>query len=64
MPKIESPCVNKCNYNYIEKICSGCYRTIQEIMAWPSLSNKEKELVLLKANERKSKSEEGNNGNA
>ncbi|MBA4319994.1 MAG: DUF1289 domain-containing protein, partial [Flavobacterium sp.] len=55
MTEIKSPCVKKCNYNYREKICSGCHRTIQEIMAWPSLSNKEKELVLQKVTERKDK---------
>ena len=32
--EIESPCVKLCTVHPVERICIGCYRTIEEIGAW------------------------------
>jgi cob(I)alamin adenosyltransferase len=57
MDEIKSPCIKECNYSFRNNVCTGCYRTIEEIMSWQSFSNYEKELVLQKTVERKSKNE-------
>ena len=41
---INSPCVNQCKY--INNVCIGCYRTIEEISNWSTYSNEEKKEVL------------------
>ena len=41
---VKSPCKNICRYN--SKHCTGCYRTIEEIASWGSLSDKEKRKII------------------
>jgi predicted Fe-S protein YdhL (DUF1289 family) len=41
-----SPCINICNMDTATGWCSGCFRTIDEIMAWRDTSNSEKHAVL------------------
>lgn len=36
--EIDSPCVNICVVHPTERICTGCYRTIDEITHWARLS--------------------------
>lgn len=36
--EIESPCVKLCVIHPEERICVGCYRKIEEIAAWSSMS--------------------------
>jgi hypothetical protein len=36
--EIESPCVKLCVVHPEERICIGCYRTIEEIAAWSRLT--------------------------
>ena len=43
--KVKSPCRNICKYNK-QRICIGCYRTLDEIVRWPSYSEEEKKKVL------------------
>lgn len=43
---INSPCVNQCKY--INNVCIGCYRTIEEISNWSTYTNEEKKEVLSK----------------
>lgn len=43
---IKSPCVNQCKY--INNVCIGYYRTIEEISNWSTYSNEEKKEVLSK----------------
>ncbi|MFA3782291.1 DUF1289 domain-containing protein [Melioribacteraceae bacterium 4301-Me] len=46
--EIESPCNGNCTIDIITKYCIGCFRTIEEIIAWPSLSKeKRKEIIKL-----------------
>jgi hypothetical protein len=37
--EIESPCVKLCVVHPEERICIGCYRTIEEIAAWSRLTH-------------------------
>lgn len=36
--EIESPCIKLCVIHPEERICAGCYRTIEEIGVWSRLS--------------------------
>jgi predicted Fe-S protein YdhL (DUF1289 family) len=36
--EIDSPCVKLCSIHPSERICVGCYRSMEEIGAWSSLS--------------------------
>lgn len=42
---VGSPCINVCNMNPHTGLCSGCYRTIDEIAAWSTMSDDEKRAV-------------------
>jgi len=37
--EIDSPCVKLCSIHPAERICVGCYRSMEEIGAWSSLSS-------------------------
>lgn len=49
---VKSPCRNICKYNK-HRICIGCYRSLDEIIRWPKMSNEERLKVLEYVNERK-----------
>ena len=36
--EVDSPCVNICVVHPTERICTGCYRTIDEIAQWARLT--------------------------
>lgn len=42
---VPSPCINVCTMNAETGLCNGCYRTIDEIVAWSRLSDAEKRAV-------------------
>jgi len=50
-PRVASPCVGLCALN-IDDICTGCGRTPEEIGAWGSLDNAERQVVLRRAEQR------------
>ena len=50
---MKSPCINVCKLNSAQNICVGCYRSIGEIASWASLTDKEKQIVLVNAEKRK-----------
>lgn len=41
----DTPCIRNCCLNE-QDICLGCYRTLQEILAWHNASATEKETIL------------------
>ena len=48
MTKISSPCTNKCNFNNAYNLCTGCFRTGQEIFKWIYFSEEtRKEIISL-----------------
>ena len=36
--EIESPCINVCVIHPASRLCTGCLRTIDEIMEWSSMT--------------------------
>lgn len=37
-----SPCIGRCSHNVGDEICTGCYRTVAEVLNWNTLSDAEK----------------------
>ncbi len=40
--EVASPCVQICVVHPVERICTGCYRTIDEISQWSKLDEAER----------------------
>jgi predicted Fe-S protein YdhL (DUF1289 family) len=49
-----SPCDGSCSLNGDKNLCTGCFRTIEEIISWHSYTQEFKNLVYEKIEERKS----------
>jgi uncharacterized protein len=45
-PSPGSPCINVCEMDERIGLCKGCFRTINEIADWSSMSDAEKQLVM------------------
>lgn len=43
-PVVISPCINVCKME--DGLCTGCFRTIDEIALWSSVDDNEKRLIL------------------
>jgi predicted Fe-S protein YdhL (DUF1289 family) len=50
---VESPCIENCCLNN-EKICLGCFRSLDEISQWQQMNDRTRQNVLLKAEQRRS----------
>ena len=48
----DSPCVQICVVHPREKICTGCYRTIDEISNWSRLTPEERRTIMAELPER------------
>ncbi len=44
--EIESPCVKLCVIHPEERLCVGCYRSIEEIATWSRLSPNDRRAVI------------------
>jgi predicted Fe-S protein YdhL (DUF1289 family) len=44
--EIESPCVKLCVVHPESRLCMGCYRTIDEITAWSTMSPEARRAVM------------------
>ena len=44
--EVESPCVKVCVVHPEERICVGCYRTVEEIAAWGGMTPEERRAVM------------------
>ncbi|MEP4038435.1 MULTISPECIES: DUF1289 domain-containing protein [unclassified Pseudophaeobacter] len=44
--EIQSPCINICVVHPEARICTGCYRSIDEITSWSKMSNAERADVM------------------
>jgi len=44
--EVDSPCIKVCQIHPGERICVGCFRTIQEIGTWGLLSAEERSAVM------------------
>ncbi|MBT6276510.1 MAG: DUF1289 domain-containing protein [Chromatiales bacterium] len=43
---VASPCISVCTLRAGDEICTGCYRTLDEIATWGTMANDEKRRVL------------------
>lgn len=50
--KIPSPCIHVCIQDK-DEICTGCYRTVDEIRGWWKSSDEEKLQIIENANQRR-----------
>jgi uncharacterized protein len=41
---IESPCISICRYE--DEVCVGCGRTVDEVVEWYDMTDKQKQAVL------------------
>lgn len=44
--EIDSPCVEICVVHPVERICTGCYRTIDEITRWSKMDPAERTAIM------------------
>ncbi|WP_170343860.1 DUF1289 domain-containing protein [Ruegeria atlantica] len=44
--EVESPCVQICVVHPTERICTGCYRTIDEITRWSKMDSRERAEIM------------------
>jgi len=51
--EIESPCVKLCVIHPAERICTGCFRSIDEITAWSKMSAEERRAIMAELPARK-----------
>ncbi|WP_292446591.1 DUF1289 domain-containing protein [Methylibium sp.] len=56
---VASPCTNVCRMNDASGWCEGCWRTIDEIVAWASLDDPARRAVWLQLNARRRSTEGG-----
>ncbi|WP_082469791.1 DUF1289 domain-containing protein [Rhizobium sp. Leaf311] len=43
---METPCINICSLDPVDGLCDGCYRTIEEIMAWSGYSSQQRRRIM------------------
>ncbi|RLK11070.1 DUF1289 domain-containing protein [Ruegeria conchae] len=51
--EVESPCIQICVVHPTERICTGCYRTIDEISRWSKMNSSERAEIMQDLPERK-----------
>ena len=44
--EVQSPCVQICVVHPAERICTGCYRTIDEIAQWSRMSAEDRSRIM------------------
>ena len=44
--ELDSPCIQVCVVHPIERICTGCYRTIDEISFWSRMTAEERRTIM------------------
>ena len=50
--EVESPCVKVCVIHPEARLCTGCYRTIDEIAAWSRMSSEARRACMAELPER------------
>jgi len=53
MTILKSPCIKICEMDYSTELCSGCFRTLDEIGTWTSMNEEEKTKLLKELEVRK-----------
>ena len=44
--EVQSPCIQICVVHPAERICTGCYRTIDEITRWSKMNAEERTRIM------------------
>ena len=44
--EVQSPCIQICVVHPAERICTGCYRTIDEITRWSKMSPEDRSAIM------------------
>lgn len=44
--EVQSPCIQICVVHPEERICTGCYRTIDEITQWSKMSSEDRTRIM------------------
>lgn len=44
--EIESPCIKICSVHPVERICVGCYRSVDEIAAWSRMAPESRRQIM------------------
>jgi predicted Fe-S protein YdhL (DUF1289 family) len=44
--RVKSPCIKVCAVDPQRRVCLGCCRTLEEIAAWASMSEEERDAVM------------------
>ena len=52
---MKSPCLKVCLMDPDSELCRGCFRTLEEIARWSTMSDEERDQVLLLLEDRKKK---------
>jgi len=55
---VPSPCDNVCDFDSSSSMCTGCWRTLDEITEWAMMSGVEKRAVLEAADRRRLQAED------
>ena len=50
--EVDSPCVKVCVVHPVERICVGCFRTLDEIAGWSRMTDDQRREVIAKLPER------------
>ena len=50
---VESPCIKLCVVHPEARLCMGCYRSIEEIGRWSSMTDAEREAIMAELPARK-----------
>lgn len=50
--EVSSPCISVCAVDESTGLCTGCYRTLDEIQGWWQLDNPSKQKIVDKAEQR------------
>ena len=43
---LETPCIDICTIDEANRLCKGCYRTIDEIAAWASMTAEQRRAIM------------------
>ncbi len=54
-PEVASPCVSVCVMDQQSGVCTGCYRTLNEIATWGRLPNQQRWEIVQSLHERRKK---------
>lgn len=53
-PDVASPCISVCEIDETNGLCTGCYRTLEEIATWSRMANQKRWDIVQSLRERRS----------